>query len=184
MELAINKETHVKRKLLILLIVQLLFCASVFAQTTTVILVRHSEKSTAPTDDPVLSDQGKARAEMLSRMLENSGLTAVYTSQYARTKLTAEPIARKLNVPVQNVDAASSKKLVDTILAKNKGGTILIVGHSNTLHEIVTALGAGPLQEMDDTDYDNLYVVTVFKKGTAKLLRLKFFNPNTEQVCQ
>ena len=125
------------------LIVLFLFCATVFSQdrTTTILLVRHAEKSGSPADDPVLSPAGGARAELLARMLENSGLSAIYTSQYARTKLTAEPIARKFHVPLQAIDAANTNKLVDTILTKHSGGTVLVVGHSNTLPEIAEHWG-------------------------------------------
>ncbi len=168
------------------LIVSFLFCANLFSQdgTTTILLVRHAEKSAAPADDPVLSPAGEARAELLARMLENSGLSVIYTSQYARTKKTAEPLALRFRVPLQTIDAANTNKLVDTILSKHSGETVLVVGHSNTLPEIAQALGTGKAQEIDDNDYDNLYVVTVTPNRKAKLLRLKFFAAQAEQVCQ
>jgi 2,3-bisphosphoglycerate-dependent phosphoglycerate mutase len=161
-------------------------CGAVYAkqQITTVLLVRHAEKLTTPADDPVLSPQGTARAETLVRMFENSGLNAVYSSQYARTKLTAEPLAKRFRIPVETVDAKSTNKLVESILSKHSGGTVLVVGHSNTLPEIIEALGAGKIQEIDDLDYDNVYVVTVSGNGIAKVVRMKFFVTNEEQVCK
>jgi broad specificity phosphatase PhoE len=161
-------------------------CTAAFAKEkiTTVVLVRHAEKLTTPADDPVLSPQGVARAELLVRMFENSGLNAIYSSQYARTKLTAEPLARKSRIPLETVDAKSTNKLVESILSKHSGGTVLVVGHSNTLPEIIQALGAGKIQEVDDLDYDNIYVVTVSGNGNAKVMRMKFFVTNEEQVCK
>jgi broad specificity phosphatase PhoE len=186
MESAINKEKNVTRISIILFVVFIAVCNSGLAQekVTTILLVRHAEKSTTPSDDPTLSPQGNTRTALLVDMLQNSGITAVYATQYARTKLTGEPIARKLRIPIQTMDAQASKKLANTILAEHAGRTVLVVGHSNTLAEIIEALGGGKIQEIDETDYNNLFVVTVTSKGTAKLLALKFFLPNSEQVCQ
>lgn len=161
-------------------------CTAAFAKEkiTTVLLVRHAEKLTTPADDPVLSPVGVARAELLVRMFENSGLNAIYTSQYARTKLTAEPLARKSRIPLETVDAKSTNKLVESILSKHSGGTVLVVGHSNTLPEIIEALGGGKIQEIEDLDYNNFYMVTVSGNGIAKVVRMKFFVTNEEQVCK
>ena len=161
-------------------------CSAAFSKQkiTTVLLVRHAEKLTTPADDPALSPQGVARAELLVRMFENSGLNAIYTSQYARTKLTAEPLAERFRIPVETVDAKTTNKLVESILSKHSGGTVLVVAHSNTLPEIIHALGAGKIQEIDDLDYDNFYVVTVFGNGIAKVVRMKFFVTNVDPVCK
>jgi broad specificity phosphatase PhoE len=171
-----------KRKFFIVL----LFISSfAYAQekTTTVILVRHAEKMATPGDDPVLNEQGKARADQLARIFDSSGIAAIYSSQYTRTRLTAEPLAKKLGLPVQVVNANTTNKLVESILKNHAGQTVLVVGHSNTLPEIAQALGAGLIQPIGDLDYDNLFIVTVFGNGTAKLLKMKFF-AGSEMVCQ
>ena len=157
-----------------------------FAQETitTVILVRHAEKSAAPADDPVLSAAGKVRSDLLVRMLEKAGITAIFTSQFARTRMTAEPLARKINVSIQTVDAAASKQLATTIRTKHAGRTVLVVGHSNTLPEIIHALGGPKMEELPETDYDNLFVLTLGTKTGARLMPLKFFSASNEQVCQ
>ena len=175
-----------RQRLVILAVLNLFLCIPLFAQdsATTIILVRHAEKVATPGDDPQLSDAGVARAELLSRMFENSGLTAIYTTQYVRTKKTAEPIARKLGLQLQTVDAAASKKLVEGIVARHKGRTVLVVGHSNTLPEIIQAFGGGNISEISDDDYDNVYIVTLTQKGKGKTLRMKFFNGPADQVCK
>ena len=153
-------------------------------KVTTVLIVRHAEKSATPAEDPILSAQGTARAELLARMFEKTGVTGIYTSQYARTRLTAEPLARKISVPVKTVDAASSKKLADTIRANHSGGKVLVVAHSNTIPEIIEALGGGKMQELPETEYDNLFLLTLNGNKTATLVQLKFFPAGAEQVCQ
>jgi len=151
---------------------------------TTVILTRHAEKAVSPQDDPPLSAIGKDRAELLVKMLEKSGISAIYSSQYTRNRLTAEPLSRKLGIPVETVDAKATNKLVDSILTKHAGGTVLVVCHSDTLPEIVRALGGGTIPEIDDLDYDNLYIVNVYGKNQTSVLRLQYFNPAGGEVCQ
>ena len=174
------------QRLVILFLLNLSLCSFLFAQdsATTIILVRHAEKVSTSGEDPQLSEEGFARAELLSRMFENSGVTAIYATQYVRTKKTAEPLARKLGLQLQIVDAGSSKKLVDTIVTRHQGGTVLVVGHSNTLPEIIHALGGGKIAEIADDDYDNVYIVTLTQKGKGKTVRMKFFNGPADQVCK
>ena len=64
----------------------------------TVFLVRHAERADAPREDPPLTEAGSARAQLLARMLGKSGIKAIYTSQYLRTKATAEPLAKQLGI--------------------------------------------------------------------------------------
>jgi len=67
-------------------------------KATTVFLVRHAEKADAPREDPPLLETGTARAQLLARILGKSGIKAIYTSQYLRTKATAEPLAKQLGI--------------------------------------------------------------------------------------
>jgi broad specificity phosphatase PhoE len=165
------------KKLILLLYVFILFLPA-FAQSesalTTVILVRHAEKSTTPKDDPILTDEGKLRAEHLANMLSNAGVQAIYTSQYERTKLTAEPIAKKLSINPTVIDAAKSNEFANAIRSKNAGQIVLVVGHSNTIPEIIRALNGPEIPELDDQEYDSFFVLSVPKSGESKLLKLKF----------
>ncbi len=165
------------KKLMLLLYIFILL-TPVFAQTesalTTVILVRHAEKSTTPKDDPLLTDAGKSRASHLADMLSSAGVQAIYTSQYERTKLTAEPIAKKLSLNPTVIDAAKSNEFANAIRGKNTGQVVLVVGHSNTLPEIIHALGGPEIPELDDQEYDSFFVLSVPESGESKLLKLKF----------
>jgi 2,3-bisphosphoglycerate-dependent phosphoglycerate mutase len=171
------KETVMTKKLILLLYV-CIFLLPAFAQTesalTTVVVVRHAEKSTTPKDDPVLTDAGKTRAAHLAEMLSNAGVQAIYTSQFERTKLTAEPLAKKLAIDAMVIDAAKSDELANTIRSKNAGQIVLVVGHSNTLPEIIHAFDGPEIPELDDNEYDSLFVLSVPESGESKLLKLKF----------
>lgn len=141
---------------------------------TTVILIRHAEKSTVPADDPVLTEQGKSRAKELTRILGDTGIQAIYTSQYDRTRLTADPIAKQLSIPTKQIDAKNTADLVSEVLSKNKGQVVLIVGHSNSVPEIIQAFGGPAMDEIDQTQFDNLFVLTICQPGSAKVIKLKY----------
>lgn len=142
---------------------------------TTVILLRHAEKLRTPGDDnPALSSDGAKRAQDLVRIVQPTGIKAIYTSQYLRTRSTAEPLAKSLGLEIQQVDASDTPGLVQRILKEHAGDTVLVVGHSDTVPEIIDALGAGKVPEIADTEFDNLYIVTVTGPHKASVVHLKY----------
>jgi 2,3-bisphosphoglycerate-dependent phosphoglycerate mutase len=144
------------------------------SDVTTVIVVRHAEKSSTPRDNPPLTEQGQARAAALARILRSAGVTAIYSSPFLRTLQTVQPLARQLGLSIDQVDAKEIKGLVDKVLKDHSGQVVVISGHSNTVPLIVEALGAGTIPPISDTEYDNLYIVTVYGPGKAKVVGLKF----------
>ncbi|HKS28809.1 MAG TPA: phosphoglycerate mutase family protein, partial [Pyrinomonadaceae bacterium] len=151
---------------------------------TTVILVRHAEKADAPREDPPLTEAGTARAQKLASLLSTAGVKAVYTSQFARTRLTAEPLAKQLGVTIapitlkskpsnpREVSEESIRQIVDKIMA-NAGQTALVVGHSNSVPDVIRMLGGDTVPVIDESKFDDLFIVTVYAKGKAKVLQLK-----------
>ena len=151
--------------------------------TTTVFLVRHAEKAGpgdpefagAPLSDPPLNISGVARAEELSRTLGGADVTAIYSSPYERTRATVRPLAARLGLEVTEHPAADILGLVRLIEADNRGGVVLIAGHSDTVPSLVEALGAGPVPPIEEAwEYDNLYIVTVEATGRARVSTLKY----------
>src|SRR5215203_1108674 len=111
----------------------------------TVFLVRHAEKAAAPADDPALTEAGRARATALAAALRDAHLDAAFTTQLRRTQDTARPSADAAGLALRVVgvgrDAASHAAAVaDSVRALASGSTALVVGHSNTIPAIVTAL--------------------------------------------
>ncbi|MGD8815691.1 MAG: phosphoglycerate mutase family protein [Acidobacteriota bacterium] len=151
--------------------------------TTTVFLVRHAERA-APGDpefdpsdpsDPPLNAAGRARAQELARVLEEAGVTAVYASQFKRTQQTVEPLAQRAGVPVTVHDARDSAGLAALIARGDAGGVVVVAGHSNTVPELIEALGAPPVAPIEDAwEYDNLFVVTRGDAGEATVQTLKY----------
>jgi 2,3-bisphosphoglycerate-dependent phosphoglycerate mutase len=150
---------------------------------TTVILVRHAEKKIEPENpDPDLSPAGQARALELTRVFANSGIQAIYATQYKRTQQTVAPLASKLQLPIIAIDAKQSQELVSRILSDHRGQTVFIAGHNNTVPEIVNLLSAEKLPLIPESEFDNLYIVTVYRFGKAKVVKLKYGEASTQGV--
>ena len=142
---------------------------------TTVILIRHAEKIIDPNNaDPDLSQAGQARAQELVRMFGDAGINAIYATQYKRTQQTVKPLADKLGLPVTQVNSKNTADLVTRIRSENSGQVVFIAGHNNSVPEIIAALGGPTFPIIPDTEYDNLFIVTVYRTGKAKLLKLKY----------
>lgn len=142
----------------------------------TLILVRHAEKEVVPPEnkDPNLGPAGVARAQELARMFGDAGITAIYATQYKRTQQTVKPLADKLGLSVTQVEAKKTAELVKQIRARGAGQVIFIAGHNNTVPEIIAAMGGPQMPIIPETEYDNLFILTVQSDGSAKLLKMKY----------
>lgn len=145
---------------------------------TTIILVRHAEKNIEPSNsDPDLSSAGQARAQELARMFGDAGIKAIYATQYKRTQQTVKPLADKLGLALTAVDAKNTAELVRQIRAQHNGDVVFVAGHNNTVPEIIGALGGPQLPIIPETEFDNLYIVTIYRVGKAKVLKMKYGSP-------
>jgi broad specificity phosphatase PhoE len=141
---------------------------------TTVILVRHAEKNLQPADDPDLSPDGFARAQEIAREFGGAGINAIYATQYKRTQQTVEPLSRSIGVPITLTDAKQPEELVTRIQTTLRGQTIFISGHNDTVPAIASALSGENFPPIPPSEYDNVFIVTVYRFGKAKVIRLKF----------
>jgi len=117
-------------------------------------LVRHGEKA-ADGNDPSLTPQGRQRAQNIATMLHRAGIKAIFSSATVRTLETAKPLSASLSLPVQQYEAGKPEALVDQVKALQ--GPVLVVGHSNTLPQLVRLFGGAPGAEIGDNEYDRLY---------------------------
>ena len=135
-------------------------------ETTTFYFIRHAEKDRTNMDDrdPKLKEEGLLRAAKWSLVLQHVKFDAVYSTDYNRTKQTAQPTAEKNGLELTMYDPSNldGKAFLET----NKGKTVLVVGHSNTTPAFVNAvLGEQKHQDMADDNNANLYIVTVSPSG-------------------
>ena len=156
------------------------FSASIQAQgapagVTTILIVRHAEKASEPAADPPLTAAGAARAELLAQLVADAGVRTVVSTQFVRSRSTATPTADRLGIPAEILDARlTPRATADSLLARHRGQTVLLVGHSNTVPAIIEALGAPRPPDICDSGYDNLFVVTIPTQGPAASTHLHF----------
>jgi len=122
----------------------------------TVFVMRHLQKGEGA--DPPLSAEGAANAQALANMLAKSGIKAIFATPTRRAMETAQPLAAKLAIPVTSYDPANPAELVNRVAATS--GAVLIVGHSNTVPDLITRFGGKQRVSLSDQDYGTLFVVT------------------------
>jgi phosphohistidine phosphatase SixA len=149
---------------------------------TTVYLVRHGEKSTAvPNDpDPALTPAGHARAEALAERLANRGVTKIISTQWTRTRETARPLASRLGLIPEIVPSGGSGFADSTAAAvlRQRGGTILVVGHSNTIASVIAALHGPRLPDLCDSEHSNLFVLRIMGSEPPMVMRERYGAPD------
>ena len=150
--------------------------------TTTMIFVRHAEKEATAGDDPGLSAAGQRRVAELSRQLVDAdvvaGVDAVYSTPYRRTQDTAKGVADALGLPIFTYDPSDNEAVLEAILKKHKGKIILVVGHSNTVPTLIADLGASKkVPEIQEGEYDNIYIISIPWFGKTKTIRLRYGEP-------
>ena len=148
------------------------------ASTTTIFVMRHAEKLTSDPQepDPALAPAGEARAlelaQLFGRAPMGEGLDAVIVSEFRRSQDTVRPLANRLGIPVIVVPAEDVSGTARRALAENRGGRVLIVGHSDTVPEIVKNLSGVDVGPMAETEYGIVYLVTIPRFSRAAVTRL------------
>ena len=136
------------------------------ASPTTVLVVRHADRDG---DKDALTPAGAARAQQLAHVASKAGVSAIYCTKTARTRKTADPLATTLKLAPVELEPKDTAGLVKQILADQKGKTVLVVGHSNTVPAIIAGLGGPKLPDLAETDFDDLYVVTIGSGSPAEV---------------
>ena len=135
-----------------------------------VFIVRHAEKASTGGKDPDLSVQGQKRADALAHILKDSQITSVFVTEFKRTQETAAPTARAAHVSPTVIPANDIGALVEKLRALN--GNALVVGHGNTIPDLLKALGIATPVSIPEDDYTEIFAVLI---GDApQLLRLHY----------
>lgn len=140
----------------------------------TVLAVRHADiDQPAASADPPLNAAGRRRATALAHVAGSSAVGTIFTSTLTRTKATAEPLARRLGLQPREVPGTA--ELAEQVRSGELGEVVMIAGHSNTVPEMIHALGVPSAPAIGEREFDNLFVVTVVvADGTAALVRLRY----------
>ena len=152
------------RFLFAIILVGLCLVGSAAAQNKTIILVRHAEKDaseTADKNDPVLTVEGKQRAERLAKVIKKYKPGAIYSTDFKRTRDTAAPMAARRRLQVQTYDARKPNELLDAIM-KSKTKRFLVVGHSNTIPGLANLIGKKELfKNLDDSEHGAIWIIRI-----------------------
>ena len=145
-----------------------------------VYLVRHAEKETGDTvsmtaekGGPLLTTAGMARAERLADILADEPITAVWSTDTNRTRATAQPTAEGHGLDIRIYDPMKPAELAE--LARAQTGSVLIVGHSNTIPALAGEVSGQPADgDFNDNDYESLYRVEINRAGEAVTYLLSY----------
>lgn len=135
-----------------------------------IVVVRHAEKASTGGNDPELSVAGQKRAEALARILKDSQITAVFVTETKRTQQTAAPTARAAHLTPTVLPAGDIPGLVAKLRALN--GNALVVGHGNTIPDLMKTLGITTPVTIPDSDYTEIFLVSL--SDPPQLLRLHY----------
>lgn len=146
-------------KVLICSAIFLFTCLSGISQNTNEIyIVRHAEKSTEPANNPLLSNEGKQRAEALKTLLKDKNIQAIFSTSTTRTTETATPLSNLMNIPIQNYGHDTLSAFLQKVIQMKKN--VLIVGHSNTILPMLDELQLSHNTiNIADTTYNNIFII-------------------------
>lgn len=140
------------------------------APAATYIVLRHGEKVDDGSRDPALGEAGQARAARIAATLRDAPLEAVYATAYRRTQSTAAPAAAAHGLEVRTYEAGSpAAAFAAELRAAHPRGTVLVVGHSNTVPALAAALCACPVAPMAEDAYGRWIEVRVAPDGQVRL---------------
>jgi len=135
-----------------------------------VFVVRHTEKATTGGDNPDLSVAGQKRAAALARILKDSQIMAIFVTEFKRTQETAAPTAKETHITPTIVPSTDIARLAVKLRAVN--GNALVVGHGNTIPDLMKALGSTTPITIPEDDYTEIFVVSL--SDPPQLLRLHY----------
>jgi phosphohistidine phosphatase SixA len=144
------------------------------ASTATFVVLRHAEKATDDPRDPTLTEAGQRRAQMIAELLSERELNAVYSSDYRRTRETAAVSAEQFGLATILYDPSEAAgAFADRLQSAHHSGVVLIVGHSNTVPELVAALCRCEVDAIDESEYGDWFEVST-KGGVRRLMQQRY----------
>jgi hypothetical protein len=131
--------------------------------------IRHTEKNPGDDHDPELTAIGQQRADSLAAFLADKNITAIYSTDYKRTRLTAGPTAKQTKLLVTFYEPSRLAVLIKEL--KQNRQNVLIVGHSNTT-PVGVRLAGGQASSIDDDEYGQLFEVIIGFNGVQTEIHL------------
>lgn len=138
-----------------------------------VYLLRHAEKLGGNQDG--LTNEGKEHAKALARLLKEAKIKAIYTSEFERTKQTAEPLAAALKLKPIPMPHDKPAMTVDRIRTDHRQDVVMVVGHSDSIPAMIKLWDAKLVVTIDEVkEFDRLFVLIPTGKTEASLGMLRY----------
>lgn len=140
--------------------------------SSTFICLRHAEAESGM-ENPMLLPSGMERADLLRDLMTFIPLSAIYSTDFNRTRLTAKPTAEDQNLTIQFYEKLDLANFSEEILEKNDQKISLVVGHSDSTPSFMNHLvNKDVFDSMSSDEFGNLYIVSIFGEGKAKITHL------------
>jgi broad specificity phosphatase PhoE len=165
------------------IIISMLIASLLTACGHTYYVVRHAEKAVpsagvtmSTPNNPPLSAAGTQRAQALKETLKDKKIDWIFSTNTVRTTATAEPLRSDRALTVQTYGPLPDSGFIQKLKGLKKN--VLIVGHSNTVDDIVNGLTGKQTiaTDLNDSEYDNLFVIT-YKGKKIRYERRKYGVP-------
>ena len=145
---------------LIILTILFFSCNLTVDDCVEVYLIRHAEKDRSDplNKNPHLNEKGIERSLLWNGYFENKGVNSIYSTNYNRTIETVLPVS--IAKGIKPIIYSASNINYESFLKKEKGNTVIVVGHSNTIPGFVNKLIEDDYyKQINDTVNSNLYIV-------------------------
>ena len=145
---------------LIILTILFLSCNQTVDDCVEVYLIRHAEKDRSDplNKNPHLNKRGIERSLLWNGYFENKEVNSIYSTNYNRTIETVLPVS--LAKGIKPIIYSASNINYESFLKKEKGNTVIVVGHSNTIPGFVNKLVEDDYyKQINDTVNSKLYIV-------------------------
>lgn len=134
------------------------------SEATQIYILRHTEKADDVSEDPELSPLGIKHAKYWKKVLQHIEFNQVLTTDFRRNIQTAKLLSAESSVNPELYYPMSFDVL--KFIRQIQGQTVLIIGHSNTIPDMVNRLiGESKYPPMSHNNYDLLFTITINKNG-------------------
>lgn len=145
---------------------------------TRIVLFRHAPKASvqdgADRKDPPLNKRGLIIAEAFSDLADIYGISAIYSTNFKRTKDTVKPLAAKASLVIDtSISPFDYTSQLEDIITNHSHKTVVIVGHSNTVPGFINyILPEENMLDLAEDAYSDLFIIKYYSQSEVELIKL------------
>ena len=142
-----------------------------------VYLTRHAEKLHLEGNrDPDLSELGLARAQRIADMFAKIKVDHLFSTNYKRTQQTLMPLSKAKSLAITPYDPRKGEDFIKQIKTNYCQQTLLIAGHSNTVPDMLQALGVKFDVKIGDYSFKHQPGIVLSEAEFGQLFAVSFKN--------